>query len=185
MNILRALRGKYRNAMPEQQEELKPRKQLNATVNKGLIHEVRRLAFEFSVPRFCIVEHGLAIGCHYLNKAMEEQEKQDVLRQHLVNSHLLSAGTNEDLAILCIGERGRAWQLLALTQRVIRNVEALERSMHVAKKTGDTYLMDKRKRELDRSVLRMADWIWKHGLGEVGEPLGNSGKEDEGNSRNT
>lgn len=184
MNILSVLREKYKNTMPEREEELKPRKQLNATVNKDLIHEVRRLASDFAVPRFCIVEHGLAIGCHYMTEAMQDHEKQDTLRQHLINWHLLGSGTNEGVAILTIGERGRAWQLLALTKRVIRNVEALKRSMHVAERTGDTYHMEKQKRELDRSVLRLADWIWKHGLGEIGEPIDNSGKEDKESGRN-
>lgn len=179
MNILGALREKYKNTITEREEELKPRKQLNATVSKDLIHNVRRLASEFAVPRFCIVEHGLTIGCHYMTEVLKDQEKQATLHQHLINSHLLGSGTNEDIAILTIGERGRAWQLLALANRVIRNVEALERSMHVAKRTGDTYLMDKRKRDLDRSVLRMADWIRKHGLGEIDEPLGNPRKEEQ------
>ncbi|MFC2045023.1 hypothetical protein ACFLT8_07560, partial [Chloroflexota bacterium] len=143
-----------------------------------------RLASEFAVPRFCIVEHGLAIGCHYIAETMIDHEKQDVLRQHLISQHLLDCGRNESVPILTMGERGRAWQLLAITERVKQNVEALERSMHIAKRTGDTYLVDKRKRELESSLLRMAFWIRKHGLGEVEELNGDLKKEDFENDNN-
>lgn len=174
MNILGALKNKFDSVKGEKVEGIGKRRQFNVTIADDLVNEVRYLAAEFAVPRFTIAEHGLAIGCHYLTKAMKDQGKRETLRQHLIDSHLLGSGTDEDEAILTIGEGGRAWQLLALAKRVIRNVEALERAMYIAQRSGDTYRMDKYKRELDKSVLRMADWIRKYGLDEISEPLNNS-----------
>ena len=83
MNLVNLLKKKLANEIRKQHMALRQRRQLNMTVDVRLIDETKELAAQFTIPRYCLVEHLLEVGCYYLTRAMENEDKTKMLRHHL------------------------------------------------------------------------------------------------------
>ncbi len=180
MNLLGVLKRKYENALRKRDVASRTRRQLNMTVDVRLIGLLKRLAAQFTVPRNIIGEHMLEVGCYYLTRAMESEEKTKILHQHLINVHLIDNGINDSEAVLRIGEGGNISQLLVQAEPLISNCRNLQRALDIAKKTGNTHYLEKRKKELLRSAVMFAFWLEEHNPDEPpnGETDGSQREDD-------
>jgi hypothetical protein len=169
MNILGALKRKYDNLNEQDLEELRRRKQLNITIDDRLVDELKRLAAEFATPQYVISEHALEVGYFYLNGILRNKKKREVVHNHLINTHLLDSGLDDNESILRIGEKGDSVMFLPLANSVIRNYKSLQRAIRITHKTRDMDYLNKCKRELEISAIKLADCIARHPLDESGD----------------
>ena len=150
-------------------------------VDVRLIGLLKRLASEFTVPRNVLGEHVLEIGCYYLTRAMESEEKTKILRQHLINVHLIDGGIDDSEAILRMGEGGNISKLLVQVGPVLRSWRAFQHAMVIARKTGNFAYLEKREEQLLRSAVGLALWIEKHHLDEPGNGETNGVQQEDDN----
>ena len=167
MELIGSLKKKYEKIVRRKLDELKRRKQLNMTVDCRLIDEVKRIAAEFSVPRYVIVEHGLQIACFYLDKILGNPRKRGAVHGHLINDHLLASEVHDDEAILRIGEGRYASELLSLAKRAIQSYKSFRQAVYVFRKTGDIDRAKKAEKQFRRSALELVDWLDTHPLDEA------------------
>ncbi len=120
MNLLGVLKKKYNNVIRQRDVELRERRQLNMNIDVRLIGLLKRLAAQFTVPRDVIGEHVLESGCYYLTRAMENEEMVKMLRQHLIDVHLIDNGIDDNEAILRLGEGGNISELLVQVEPFLR-----------------------------------------------------------------
>lgn len=169
MNLVSLLKQKLANEIRKQHVALRQRRQLNMMVDERLIDETKELAAQFTVPRYCLVEHLLETGSYYLAKAMENEDKTKMLRQHLINVHLIDNGVDDSEAILRIGEGSNISQLLFQIRPVLRSWKAFRHAIIMAKKTRNTHditYLERCERKLKESVIMFALWIEQHRLDE-------------------
>ena len=166
MNLLSVLKKKYNNVIRQRDVELRERRQLNMSIDKRLIDLLKRLAAEFTVPRDVLGEHLLETGCYYLTRAMESEEKTNMLRQHLINVHLIDSGVDDSEVILRIGEGGDISKLLVQVEPVLRSWRAFQHALVITKKTRNIAYLEKCERQLLMSVVGFALWVEKHHLDE-------------------
>jgi len=178
MNLLGALKKKYDNGVRQREVEPRERRQLNMTVNVRLIDLLKRLAAALTVPRDIVGEHVLEVGCYYLTRAMEHEEKTKMLRQHLINVHLIDGGLDDSEATLRIGEGGNISKLLLQVKPVIRSWRTFEYALRVTKKTGNFAYLEKCERELLRSAVEFALWVEEHHLDEPDNGETNGGQQE-------
>jgi len=181
MNLLGVLKEKYNNMIRQRDVELRKRRQLNMNVDVRLISLLKRLAAEFTVPRDNVGEHVLETGCYYLTKAMESEEKTKMLRQHLINMHLIDNGTDDSEEILRIGEGGSISKLLVQVEPVLRSWRAFKQALAITEKTGNLAFLKKYERQLLRSTVGLALWIEKHHLDEAVNSETNGGQQEDDN----
>jgi len=166
MNLLGVLKKKYDNAIRQGDVKLRERQQLNMNIDTRLIGLLKRLAAEFTVPRDIVGEHVLEVGCYYLTRAMESEEKTKMLRQHLIDVHLIDGGVDDSEATLRIGEGGNILKLLVQVQPVLRSWSAFKHALAITKKTGNFAYLERCEKQLLRSAVGLASWIEKHHLDE-------------------
>ena len=162
MNLVSALKQKLAKETRKQHMALRQRKQFNMTVDERLIDETKELAAQFTVPRYCLVEHLMEVGCYYLNRAMENENNTKMLRHHLINVHLLDNGVDDSESILRIGEASNISQLLFQIRPVLRSWKAFRHAATMAKKTRNTRditYLERCERKLKESVIMFALWI--------------------------
>ena len=162
MRLLNLLKKKCEDEIGKKDMEARQRRQLNMVVDGRLIDVVKTQAAQFTVPRDCLGEHLLEIGCFYLIRAMEHEDKAKMLRRHLINVHLIDNGIDDSEAILRIGEGSNISQLLSQVRSVLRSWEAHKHTLTIAKKTHDISHFEKAQRELMQSVVGFALWIEQH-----------------------
>ena len=170
MNILSILKKKYQKEIEQRGEDKRQRRQLNMMVDERLINETKELAAEFTVPRYCLVEHLLETGYYYVTRAMEDDDKARILRRHLINVHLVDNGIDDSEAILRIGEGGNISQLLVQVGSVLRIWEAYQYAVRRADKTRnsrDITQFLKCERKLMESVITLALWLEHHHSDEL------------------
>ena len=167
MELAGFLKKKYEKIVRRKLDELKGRKQLNMTVDCRLIDEVKRIAAEFSVPRYVIVEHGLQIACFYLDKILRNPGKQEAVHGHLINGHLLVSEVCDDEAILRIGEGRYASELLSLAKCAVQSCKSFKHAVSVFQKTGDIDPVKKAEKQFQRSALVLVNWLDTHPLDEA------------------
>lgn len=138
MNLLKILMKRYRKEIEQREAGKRLRRQLNMMVDERLIKETKELAAEFTVPRYCLVEHLLETGYYYVTRAMEDEDKAKILRRHLINVHLIDNGTDDSEATLRIGEGGNISQLLMQVRPVLRSWEDFKYAARQASNTHDT-----------------------------------------------
>ena len=166
MNILDALRKKHEKQKNQQMPLLGEKKQLNTTVNINIIQKVRKLAAEFAVPRYAITEHLLETGHFYVSRVLKNRKKREIIREHLIDMHMLDGGYEDPEELLRIGEGRYASGLISLAKNVVRDLRVLERLWPDAKRTGKFDNFEKARNKLLRSVLILADWLSTHPLEE-------------------
>jgi hypothetical protein len=162
MNILSLLKKKYKEEIEQREEAIRQRRQLNMTVDERLINEIKKLAAQFTIPRYCLVEHLLETGCYYLTRAMESEDRTKILRQHLIHVHLIDNGIDDSEAILRIGEGGDVSNLLTQIRPFLRSFRAFRHVALRAKKTGnlpDITYYDRCERNFLKSAIGFAIWL--------------------------
>jgi len=167
MNLINALKKKYEDEIRKKDIEARQRRQLNMVVDGRLIDVIKTQAAQFTVPRYCLVEHLLEIGCFNLIRAIKHEDKAKMLRHHLINVHLIDNGIDDSEAILRIGEGSNISQLLSQVRPVLRSWEAYKHALAIAKKTRDITHFEKSERALMQSVVGFALWIEEHRLDEL------------------
>ena len=168
MNLLGVLKKKYDNVIRQRDVELRERWQLNMSIDERVIGLLKRIAAEFTVPRDVLGERVLETGCYYLTRAMENEEKTNMLRQHLINVHLIDSGVDDSEVILRIGEGGDISKLLVQVEPVLRSWRAFQHALVITKKTGNIAYLEKCEKQLLRSAVGLALWIEEHHLDESG-----------------
>ena len=181
MNLLGVLKKKYDNVIRQRDVELRERRQLNMSIDVRLIALLKRLAVEFTVSRDIVGEHVLEVGCYYLTRGMENEEKTKMLRHHLINVHLIDRGVDDNEVILRIGEGGNISKLLVQVIPVLRSWRAFQHALAITKKTGNFAYLEKCEKQLLRSAVGLALWIEKHHLDEPVNSETNSGQQEEDN----
>jgi hypothetical protein len=169
MNLVNLLKKKLANEIRKQHTALRQRRQLNMMVDERLINETKDLAAQFTVPRYCLVEHLLETGYYYLTRAIENEKKTKMLRQHLIHVHLIDSGIDDSEAILRIGEGSNISQLLFQIRPVLRSWQTYRHAIVMAKNTRnnrDITYVERCQRKLMESVIMFALWIEQHSLDE-------------------
>ena len=169
MNILSMLKKKYQKEIEQREEGKRQRRQLNMMVDERLIDETKKLAADFTIPRYCLIEHLLETGYYYVTRAMANDDKTKILRRHLINIHLIDNGIDDSEAILRIGEGGNISQLLVQVRPVLRSWGDYKHAIMRAKKTRNTRditYFERCERKLMESVIAFALWIEQHRLDE-------------------
>ncbi|MFC2042100.1 hypothetical protein ACFLTV_01165 [Chloroflexota bacterium] len=166
MNLVSLLKRKLAKEIGKKDIALRRRRQLNTMVDERLIDETKELAAEFTVPRYCLVEHLLQTGHYYLTRAMEDEGKAKMLRHHLINVHLIDNGFDDSEAILRIGEGSDISQLLFQVRPILRSWKDIQHAFALSKKTGNTTYFKNAERNLLNSVVAFAQWVEKHHLYE-------------------
>jgi len=166
MNLVNLLKKKLANEIRKKDVALRQRRQLNMMVDERLIDETKDLAAQFTVPRYCLIEHILETGYYYLTRAMQSEDKTKMLRQHLIHVHLIDSGVDDSEAILRIGEGSNISQLLYQVRPVLRSWQAYRHAIIMAKKTRNITYLQKGERRLLESVIGFALWIEQHHLDE-------------------
>lgn len=173
MNLLGVLKKKYDNVIRQRDVELRERRQLNMSIDIRLVDLLKRLAAQFTVPRDVVGEHLLEIGCYYLTRAMESEEKTKMLREHLINVHLIDNGADDREETLRIGEGGNISKLLVQVEPVLRSWRAFKHALAITKKTGNFPYLERCEKQLLRSAVGLASWIEKHHLDETDSSVTN------------
>ncbi len=182
MNLLGVLKKKYNNVLRQRDVELRERRQVNMSIDVRLIGLLKRLAAQFTVPRDIVGEHALETGCYYLTRAMENEEMTKILRQHLINVHLIDNGVDDTEAILRIGEGGSISKLLVQVEPVLRSWRAFKHALTITKRTGNFAYLEKCEKQLLRSAVGLALWVENHHLDEPAnsETIGGQQEDDNG-----
>jgi len=166
MNILGALKRKHEKQMRQQLYILGKRKQFNTTVNPIIIQQMRKLAAEFAVPRYAIAEHLLETGHFYVSRILKNRKKREVLREHLIDKHMLDSSYDDPEELLRIGEGRYASALISLAKFVVRDFRVLEQVWADAKRTRNLNDVEKARKKLLNSALNLAYWLSTHPLEE-------------------
>jgi len=178
MNLLGVLKKKYDNVIRQRDVKLRERQQLNMSIDVRLVGLLKRLAAEFTVPRDIVGEHVLETGCYYLTRAMENEEMAKMLRQHLIDVHLIDNGVDDSEVILRVGEGGNISKLLIQVEPVLRSWRTFQHAIAITKKTGNFAYLEKCEKQLLQSAVGLALWIEEHHLDESGNGETNGGQRE-------
>ena len=166
MNIFDVLKQKHTRQLT-QNLDIPDKKQLNTVVSVRIIKKIRRMAADFAVPRYAVTEHLLQTGHFYVNQILKNRKKKEIIRRHLIERHMLNTGYDDLEEILRIGEERYASEMIALSKIVIRDFRILQRVWKDAGKTGRFDDVEKARKKVVNSALKLADWISSHPLEEV------------------
>jgi len=166
MNILDALKKKHEKQMRQKLQTIDKRKQLNMTISPKIIQKVKKLAAEFAVPRYAIAEHLLETGHFYVSSILKNRKKREMLREHLIDMHMLDSGYDDPEELIRIGEGRYASEMISLAKDIVRDLRVLGRVWADAKRTGSLGDVEKARKKLLQSALILADWLSTHPLEE-------------------
>jgi len=169
MNIIDAFKKKFGNEVVDKEVLYKQRKQLNFEVNAFLKLRLIKLAAEYGVHLYPLMEHISQIGLFYLDKAQENPKIKDIVRNHIIDQHLISSTDTDPEEILRLGEGRYSSELLLLANNVHKKVRKMEKLFYQAQRTGDYHAVERAKKELIRSTLGLAQWLSDHPLDEMEE----------------
>jgi len=173
MNIFEALKKRHENQIEQERETINEKKQLNVWVSPEIIEKLKRLAAEFAVPQYAVTAQVLETGTFYMEKALNNNKKKEFLRQHLIDKHILSSGSNDPEELLRIGEGHYASEFISLSNSIVRNAGLFNRSVSEAERTRNLDNAKMAEERLLNSALIFAHWLWKHPIDE---------ETDEGNA---
>ena len=72
------------------------RKQFNLTINEDIILGVKAIAAVLEVPKYVACEHILQVGCYHILQDLNDPERRERLKEHLIEVHLLGKELKED-----------------------------------------------------------------------------------------
>jgi len=167
VNIIDAIKSKFRKEESQDERDYEVRKQFNVPINTELIEKVKRLNAEFSVPGYALVEHVLQIGLFYVEKTLENRDVKDIVREHLINQHLLDSNHTDTEEMIRLGEGRFASELIALAKMVTNRYQDLKKEFSQVEKTGDTSAFELTREKLVESALNLARWVSSHPIDEL------------------
>lgn len=177
MDIMGALRKKKHEAAKQEETRRQEKRQLNVLVNPRMIEKTKRLSAEYSVARYAVIEHALEIGCFYLDRILKSRSKHELVREHLIDCHLLANGFDDPEEIMRIGEGFYSSELISFQTKVTKSVVAFNLAVSIAERTHNFDAADRARDRLIKSVLAFANWLYKHPLEDV-EPEHNGEKNE-------
>ena len=104
MSIIGRIKAKYHHRISSKYIKTIKRKQFNLTMAEEIIVGVKLIAAIFEVPMYVACEHILQVGSYHLLKAMNDPEKLEQLKEHLVEVHLLGDELKDDKDVLMLGQ---------------------------------------------------------------------------------
>jgi len=166
MNIFEALKKRHENQIEQERETINEKKQLNVWVSPEIIENLKRLAAEFAVPQYAVTAQVLETGTFYIEKALNNNKKKELLRQHLIDKHILGSGDNDPEELLRIGEGHYASEFILLSNSIVRNAGLFNRTVIEAKSTRNLDNVNMAEERLRNSALIFAKWVWNHPIDE-------------------
>lgn len=160
MNIFNLSRRKKRREKNIFDDEAEGRKQFNIVIDEDIIIDIQEMAKSFRVNQSVLTEHLLQVALFYTNIAIKDEEKENALEQHLINTHLLGKNVgDEEIVIRSTVDTNNNWMLLARSQEVIASAKRSINTMKMAARTHNLSLFQKAQKDLRREVLMFAGWI--------------------------
>ncbi|MFC1929881.1 hypothetical protein ACFLW6_03355 [Chloroflexota bacterium] len=89
MGITNGLITAYYRLIGKKHTKTINRKQFNLTMDEGIILGVKLIAAILEVPQYVACEHILQVGSYHLFQGINEPERREKLKEHLVKGHLL------------------------------------------------------------------------------------------------
>lgn len=169
MNIIKAIKARLLRSVDEGEIVTKKKKQFNVTIEEGIIDLVHYLASRYGAPLGPTAAHMLQVGAYYLANALEDTQKKDILSRHLVETHLLDIGPDDDPAILVIGEKSDYWKLLEISKHVLQRYKKYCQAPKITRRTGDIRYIQKAEEDLLKATVGFAMWLQKQSLGSPTE----------------
>jgi hypothetical protein len=166
MNILDALKKKHMKQKGHRMLNFGDKKQYNVTIHPRIIQKVRKLSAEYAVPQYAIAEHVMETGCFYAFKILESRKKREVLREHIIDQHMLNSGYDDPEEIVRLGEGRYAADLLSMARVVVRDFRVLKREVSEANRRKIISGIEEHRRQLLHSVVNLAEWLASHPIEE-------------------
>ena len=89
MGITDKLTTAYNRLIGRKYNKTVKRKQFNLTMDEGIILRAKLIAAILKVPKYMAREHILQLGIYHLLQDLNEAEKREKLKEHMVKLHLL------------------------------------------------------------------------------------------------
>ncbi len=178
MNIITAIKARLLRSADEGELVTKKKKQFNVTIEEGIIDLVHYLASRYGAPLGPTAAHMLQVGAYYLGNALEVLQKKEILSKHIVETHLLGIGPDDDPAILAIGEKSDYWKLLEISKHVLQRYKKYWQAPNITKRTGDIRYMQKAEKDLLKATVGFAMWLQKQSLGRPTEMETDQGHQE-------
>lgn len=152
MNIIDALKARHRYRLKKKNLEAINRKQFNMTINARMVDGIKYLASKFGVPRYAITEHLIQVGTYHVVRASEDLDKDNLLKAHLINSHLLGDGGSEAEELMRLGcIESYAKELIPIIAKAYRCMTRLKKALDEVSEGGRTAIQDERIDRLQRN----------------------------------
>jgi len=164
MNIVKAIRAKLLSSVGEDEALIKKKKQFNVTIEVEIIDLVHYMASRYGAPLGPTTAHMLQVAAYYMGNALEVPQKKELLSQHIIETHLLGIGPDDDSGILVIGEKSDYWKLLEISKHVLQRYKKYCQAPKITKMTGDIRYMQKAHDDLLRAAVEFAMWLQKQSL---------------------
>jgi hypothetical protein len=169
MNILDALKRRHEEQKSPDKPLIEKRKQTNTPLTYRIIGQLEKLKAEFAVPRYAIIEHVVETGIFYTFRTLKRPKKKELLREHLIDKHMLDCGYDDPEELLRLGEGRYAFELITLARIVRRDFMMFGRAVAEAKRAKNFDIAEKVQQQLLGSCVIFADWLSKHSLDETGD----------------
>ena len=105
MGIIDRLTTTYHRLIGSKYNKAVKRKQFNLTINEDIVEAVRFIATMLEVPLYVACEHLLQVGSFHLLEDLDDPERRESLKEHLVNVHLLGRELDEDGFLVTSGKK--------------------------------------------------------------------------------
>jgi len=89
MDILNRLKEKYYQALVKKYRKKITRRQFNMMISSEIVKGVNLLAIFMHVPCYVMTEHLLQVGISQVANNIDDVEKMNILKEHLVKAHLV------------------------------------------------------------------------------------------------
>jgi len=165
MNIVTAIKTHFLNSVREDEKQIPTKKQLNVTIEKEIIDQVRYIASQYGVPIAPTAAHMLQVGIHSLSNALPDPEKREKISRHILDTHLLGIDENDSPSIITMGERGDTWKILEQSQYVLKSYARYCQAPKITMKTGDISHMKEAEKALLKSAVGFARLLYRLGQG--------------------
>ena len=131
MSWIEHIRAKRQYRIKQSRYKTFKRKQFNTVISENMISGMKHLAKELQVPVFVLTEHLLQIGFFHVVKIQENERKTFLLKDHLIETHLLSDGRHDTERILELGcRRSYIEEFLPLAAKVFKGQELLQEELN-------------------------------------------------------
>ncbi|MFC1995128.1 hypothetical protein ACFLVK_01820 [Chloroflexota bacterium] len=96
MGITNSLITAYYRLIGKKHTKTIKRKQFNLTMDEEIILGVKLIAAVLEVPQYVACEHILQVGSYHLLQELNEPERREKLKEHLVKVHLLGKNLGQE-----------------------------------------------------------------------------------------